>query len=248
MSPLSGSNGNVAETIRRLVTRPGALTCDVLEGHRARGLSSLGLCVSCGLVYFALAAAAPSLGSAMSVQIGSDGATSVKMSGPVTEGKGAGLSDEDRRLILDAIPEAPRLLQPLMQRIADDAEGFERDLIAALPRVLVVLLPVFAAILAPFYPKRHFTDHVHFALHLHAFIFLAMSMSVLIRFTHAAMLALAADVGVLLWISVYLHLSFRRVYGETQVVTMLKETAVGTVYAVLSIPAIFALALWVART
>jgi hypothetical protein len=41
------------------------------------------------------------------------------------------------------------------------------------------------------------------------------------------------------------HLSFRRVYGDSQIVTMLKETAIGTVYAVLSIPVIIALALWV---
>src|SRR5882762_9488971 len=102
MSPLSGWNGKVAETIWRLVTRPGALTCDLLEGRRARGLSPLGLCLTCGLVYFALAAVAPSLGSPMSMQIRSDGTTTVKMSGPGPEGKAAGLSDEDRRLILDA--------------------------------------------------------------------------------------------------------------------------------------------------
>ena len=154
MSPLSGWNGKVAETIRFLVTRPGALTSDVLEGRRARGLSPLGLCLTCGVVYFALAAAAPNSGSLMSVQFGPDGATTVKTSGPAAAGTGVGLSGEDRRLILDAIPEAPPLLQPLLRRIADDPEGFERDLIAALPKVLVVLLPVFAAILAPFYPKR----------------------------------------------------------------------------------------------
>jgi hypothetical protein len=246
MSSLPVWSAKVAETIRRLVTRPGALTCDVLAGDRARAVSPLGLCLACGLVYFVLAAGAPNLGSPVSVQVGPDGATTVKMSGRDTGGTGAGLSDEDRQVILDAIPAAPRLLQPLMRRVVDDLEGFERDLIAAMPKVLVVLLPVFVAILTPFYPSRHFTDHVYFALHLHAFIFLAMSMSVLIRFTHSSVLALTADAGALIWISVYVHLSFRRVYGESQIVTMLKETMIGVLYSATSIPAIIALALWVA--
>jgi len=51
---------------------------------------------------------------------------------------------------------------------------------------------------------------------------------------------------VLIWIPVYAHLAFRRVYGDTQVVTMLKETGVAVLYGLASIPAIFATALWVA--
>src|SRR5438128_3469811 len=100
MSSLSGGAAKVAETIRRLVTRPGALTCDLLEGHRARNLSPLLLFLASSLVYFVLAAAAPNLRSPMSVQVGPAGVT-VKIAGPATEGKAAGLSDEDRQLILD---------------------------------------------------------------------------------------------------------------------------------------------------
>jgi hypothetical protein len=235
-------DGKIAETVRCLIKSPGALTCRVLEGRRARYISPIRLYLTCSLIYFVLAAASPTRGPSIGVSVKQPGAgATVK-----TTGKTAGLTEEDRRQILDAIPQAPRLLQPLMRRAIEDPRGLQQDVFDAWPKALFVLLPVFAGILALFYPKRHFPEHLYFALHLHAFAFLAMSASALAAFAHSAPVAIAVGVAVLIWIPVYAHLSFRRVYGDTHLVTMFKETGVGTLYSIASIPAIVATALWVA--
>ena len=53
-------DGKIFQTLKRLVTKPGALTADFLRGRRARYISPLRLYLTCSLVYFALSAVAPS--------------------------------------------------------------------------------------------------------------------------------------------------------------------------------------------
>lgn len=235
-------DGKIVETVRCLITSPGALTCHVLEGRRARYISPVRLYLTCSLVYFLLAATSPNGGPSISFT-GGPPRSGVTVR---TTGKTAGLTEEDRRQILAAIPQAPRLLQPLMRRVIEDPRGLQRDIFDAWPKALFVLLPVFAGILALFYPRRHFPEHLYFALHLHAFAFLAMSVSSLAKFAHWAPFAIAVGVGVLVWIPVYAHLAFRRVYGDRHIVTMFKEAGVGVLYSIASVPAIFVAALWVA--
>jgi len=81
---------------------------------------------------------------------------------------------------------------------------------------------------------------------VHAFAFLAMTIPAAAAFAHARWLSIPVSLFVLVWIPVYVHLAFRRVYGETHVLTALKETGVAVIYSAASIPAIFIAALWAA--
>ena len=56
---LSGWDGKVAETVRALLRKPGKLTIEFLEGRRARYLSPLRLYLMCSVIYFLIAASAP---------------------------------------------------------------------------------------------------------------------------------------------------------------------------------------------
>ncbi|HEX6627722.1 MAG TPA: DUF3667 domain-containing protein, partial [Gemmatimonadaceae bacterium] len=61
ISEFSGWDGRLLNTVRALVTRPGLLTHEFLEGRRARYISPLRLYLSASVVYFLLTAAAPEI-------------------------------------------------------------------------------------------------------------------------------------------------------------------------------------------
>jgi hypothetical protein len=243
---LSGWDGKVAETVRALLRKPGKLTIEFLEGRRARYLSPLRLYLTCSVIYFLIAAAVPSnLRSTFVVRPG-------PTAGPVTPKNlvdaenTPGLTAEDRAQIARLVDKAPPILKPLMHRVSKDAKGFQSEMFASMPKALFALLPVFAGILTLFYRKRRFAEHLYFALHLHAFIFIAMSFAAVLKLTHVLPIQVVSGIAVLLWLPTYAHLAFRRVYGGTHGSLILKEIGIGAIYVAAAIPTIFVLALWVA--
>ncbi|MEM6531787.1 MAG: DUF3667 domain-containing protein [Myxococcota bacterium] len=52
-------DGRVAKTLRLLLTQPGTLTVDMIEGRRARHVSPLRLYLACSIVYFFVANVTP---------------------------------------------------------------------------------------------------------------------------------------------------------------------------------------------
>jgi hypothetical protein len=112
--------------------------------------------------------------------------------------------------------------------------------------VFFVLLPVFAAILALFYRKRHYPEHSYFAVHLHAFAFFALMFIELAKFARLDRLGDALAPGALIWICVYSILALRRVYGGTVGSTIAKSVGIGAVYLMASSAALLGLVFWAA--
>jgi len=111
--------------------------------------------------------------------------------------------------------------------------------------MLFVLLPIFAGILALFYRGRKYPEHLYFAIHLHAFIFLALSVSELLKFTQSALLVGGVSLIVSIWIPIYATLAFRRVYGGSLARTVVKELAIGTIYALVVAVGFITMIYWV---
>src|SRR5437870_2463641 len=61
VAELSGWDGKLAETLRLLLQKPGELTRRWLDGHRVAFISPLRLYLTTSVVYFLIAAAAPSI-------------------------------------------------------------------------------------------------------------------------------------------------------------------------------------------
>lgn len=255
---LSGWDGRFAATARALVRRPGMLTREFLEGRRARYISPLRLYLTCSLVYFVLAAAAPDvrLESGQSVLDGMQvniTRTDSSLSRPeriaaAAEGtfeRGETLTPAQRDSMLVAIGYAPALLQPVMRRGVEDPVGLKRGVIEAAPRMLFALLPVFAAILALFYRGRKYPEHLYFATHLHAFVFLALLFIELTKFTRSPAVAIGASIVALPSIPVYATLAFRRVYGGPLARTIVKELAIAAIYGVVCLSAFVLMVYWV---
>jgi hypothetical protein len=241
----SGWDGKFAETIRSLVRRPGFLTLEFLAGRRMRHISPLRLYLSSSLVFFLLADAAPNLKTSFIGLRPSPGAIVLqKDDSPPKDA--ALLTPEERAEILRQLETSPAYIRPLMRQALQDPKALQANIFAAMPKALFALLPVFALIVSLFYRGRRFADHLYFAIHLHAFVFVALILNDLVKFTRLPALSMVCGILALLWLPTYAHFAFRRVYGGSQLSTLLRELGISALYAAASVPAVVAVAVWVA--
>ena len=104
-------------------------------------------------------------------------------------------------------------------------------MVALLPRLMFVLLPVFAVLLSLLQrPRRMFVEHFVFALHFHTVAFIVSTVHILLvplttRPSALRVPAVALDTGVQLYLILYLYLALRAVYGGTRLATVLKMAA-----------------------
>jgi hypothetical protein len=233
---LSGWDGKLASTLKLLMGKPGELTRQFLDGRRAHFISPLRLYLTASLVFFLFAGRAPITSTS---RLGKPGAPA----------PAAATSDDEarRRELLANVASAPAIMRPLILKAATDQPGLVAGVMDALPKGLFALLPFFAAILMVFYRERRFAEHLYFAIHVHAFIFVAFDVAmVLQRVTRSATISLVFAVAASLWIPIYTHLALVRVYGGSQTATVLKELGISALYALASLPMILMLGMWVA--
>jgi hypothetical protein len=100
------------------------------------------------------------------------------------------------------------------------------DLLEYAPHMVFVLLPVFALLLKLLYIRRqrYYAEHFVFALHVHAFVFIMMTLLVLLPWDWL-------NVPVILWIMVYVWLALKRVYDQGWLRTTVKWWILGFSYA-----------------
>jgi hypothetical protein len=239
---LSGWDGRFASTIKALALKPGLLTREFLEGRRARYISPLRLYLMASLVYFLVAAGAPNV----TLSNGENAHFGVLTAGPRKDARtapervanaaenairnGKALGPEKRDSMMTQIARAPSVMRPFLQRMIFDPAGFKRGIVEAMPKMLFALLPVFAAIVGIFYRKRKYPEHLYFAIHLHAFVFIALTVAMLAKFTHLAVVAGLVRFAVFVWIPIYTTIAYRRAYDGSLVATLAKEVGIGAIY------------------
>jgi len=260
VSEFSGWDGRLASTLRALVRHPGLLTHEFLEGRRARYISPLRLYLTASLVYFLIAAATPDVRteSGKTVFLGLHVGTTrtqasasssrperVANAASASLEKGALLSPAERDSALKDIERAPAVMRPFLRRAVEDPGGIKRGILTTMPRTLFALLPVFAGIVALFYRGRKYPEHLYFAIHLHAFTFLALAAAELLKFTQSPVLAVAGSLIGAVWLPIYAVLAFRRVYGGSYVRTVAKVVAIGAIYGAVTAAAFVVMIYWV---
>lgn len=120
-----------------------------------------------------------------------------------------------------------------LTKLQTDPAALNGPLTTWIPRILFVLLPLFAALLALFYRRQRkeflFVDHLVFSLTVHSFAFVVLIVAAVL----AQMLA-GGWLAVFTWvvISTYLLLSMKRFYGQGWLRTALKFVGVTVIYAV----------------
>jgi predicted RNA-binding Zn-ribbon protein involved in translation (DUF1610 family) len=124
-----------------------------------------------------------------------------------------------------------RTISATMNKLTKDPAALNGPLTAWIPRVLFLLLPLFALLVAAFYWRQrkslYFVDHLVFSLGIHSFAFalLLCAAGLAQIFSGEAVLwAMAAVLGA------YLLLAMKRFYGQNWFWTGAKFTAVSLLY------------------
>jgi hypothetical protein len=227
-------DGRVLTTLRLLVTRPGELTAQWLAGRRARFVAPLRLYLLCSVAYFLVSSALPERGSRA---VRKD-AVRITVTG-----------DLGKRLPESCAPTAERLgrvlrtLRALDCRTDRDPAHFEEVRRANMPRLLFALLPLFAGILAFAFRGHTYPEHLWFALHLHAFVFLAITVGRAADLVPSRLWNVLVDGAVWLSVIAYAVVALRRTYGRSWGGTLARSVAVGAVYGVVFVVGLIALVL-----
>ena len=249
---LVGWDGKFARTIRLLLTRPGELTRAVIQGQRARYVASVRLYLMCSVVFFLLQATVPFPDVDQNFQIGfgvSVGGAADQTPGEAALGKAitnglASLTSDERAALDREVDAQPWLIRPMVRAIAEDYDGVMRRAEAAIPRVLFVLVPALALVLRIFYRGRHYPEHLYFATHFGAFVFVVLTLETFVEFTRSLpAIAVTQLVGAIV-IVVYVVIALRRVYGGSWPATGAKALGVSVIYGALWSSAVLAVTLW----
>jgi hypothetical protein len=194
------------------------------------------------LVYFVVSAAAPNLriedprtGQARQVKIGL-----------WTPDEDITLTPAERADADRQIAKAPPFLQPVLRNVAHEPAKFRQRMVSIMPRVLFALVPVFAGILAMFYWRRPYSQHLLFALHFHTVVFLAMAIGKLANFSYNLPLAVVTGLASVLFIAYYALRGLHRVYSAGWVTTIVKAAGIAAVYVIAATPALLMALVWAA--
>jgi hypothetical protein len=249
---LVGWDGKFLRTVRLLVSRPGELTRAAIEGRRARYITPVRLYLICSVLYFVVSAAVPLPEGNLTFDVG----VGVDASPPTREDAAFekvmrqgvdSLTPDERALVEAEIASQPSFFRPMVRAVVADFAGFRQRLGEILPRALFLLVPVLAAVLAVFYRRRHYPEHLYAALHLQTFVFLVATVAGLTRFTGwVAGMGTVTIVAVPVIVVAHTMMAQRRVYAESWPKTAVKAVAVAALYGALWALASLGAAIWAA--
>jgi hypothetical protein len=230
----SGWDGRFVRTFRMLL-HPGALTVETLEGRRARYVSPLRLYLVASLVYFLMAAAIPNIAAPARTRM--PGTTErIDLLRP--------MSPEQRRQAEQSLARAPETIRKLLQPLLEDPQAVKEEFLGTFPRALFALVPVFAGIIALFYWRRPYSQHLVFAFHLHAALFTIHAVARPSHLTGSRTFAGAVGVAVFIFATVYLLRAFRRVYRAPWLGVLVKAPFIAAVYFAAVMAAVVATYAW----
>jgi uncharacterized protein DUF3667 len=267
-SEFSGWDGKFVRSLKLLLFHPGELTHRFLLGKRIQFISPLRLYLTCSFVYFGLVAIAPR--PKVSVNNGnvtlSTGITVGMNDGAKTAGSPAvvaspgmasliaaldrGLNNLDpatRAAAERQLQRAPGFLRPVFRAIAVDKKGFQARILDAMPRAFFVLIPGLALALALCYRRRNYPEHIYFAMHYQAFVFLVLALNPLAQLTGIVPLMAIVRLLTVVTVLVYEVTALRRVYGGTTGVTIAKAAGMAAICMTIWATTMVAVVYWSSR-
>jgi hypothetical protein len=194
-------DGRIAQSIRRLLLSPGFLTREYIQGRRAQWISPIRLYLVFSVIFFGLSALT-------GFRVGLSSAPREPGWNWTLGSRPAGVpaSQED--------DEAKKLG---FENAAAMQQEINRALLAWVPRVMFVLLPLFASLVALAYRRvdRNYLHHLIFALHVHAAWFAALALAKAVELASEPIGRLLQALAIIFMVT-YTVLAFRRVYGKVR--------------------------------
>ena len=234
------TEGALWRTLKLLLFRPGELTRQYLAGRRKHYVLPLRLYLTISLLVLLLVrvVASVNIDAPGSVQIDEHEARNATVSlGPGRAGMKDGVY-----FCTDLPPWLCKRIQRRLdlkpEALASALQQLGERFVANLGAALFVVLPTFALWLKLAYWNRRlrYTEHLVFALHLHAFWFLMIAL-VLVPSAWVSTPALLA-------VPVYSWLALGRVYGGRRWPRLLRAALVATLYVTTLLFAMFGVGMW----
>lgn len=167
----------------------------------------------------------------------------IMTSGPVLdstvvayEKRQSGLPEEKRDGFIKAVIQKKNI--ELMHN-EDSTEKLEESLLHNIPKMMFLLLPLFALILKIVYfnKKKYYFEHLIYAFHVHSAIFLIVLISTLITWLGGYFYDISELMFTLsfFWITWYIYKSLRTFYGNSRWVTILKYFLLIVCYSIVMV-------------
>jgi hypothetical protein len=236
------TEGAMWRTLRLLLFKPGELTARYLAGQRKHYVLPLRLYLTISLMILLLLRASATLQLEVPPETAAKATEAAAHNLNMNFGGGrAGL--KEGVFFCQDLP--PWLCKRIQRRIDIDhkawrgaVEQLQERFFANLGGALFVLLPSFALWLkiAYFNRRLRYTEHLVFALHLHAFWFVALGLTL----AGQTWLTLPA----LLAVPVYTLMAMKRVYGGRRWPRLLRAATVAMLYGVTLVMALVGVGVW----
>jgi hypothetical protein len=225
---LLGLDTRLGRTLWPLLFKPGSVTKQYLSGRRVPFVPPLRTYLVAALVFFGLFTVLPTQSPPVYVYTsGSTEAAQIKGSSP----HGSRVTIELPKHVWFG----DRKFQEVSARAQADPDAFALVVYRNVPRAFFLFLPIFALMLALFYRKGFYIDHLVFSLYYHAFVFLDFAVLFLLGRASGWLpvwLQRPLQWALLLWLIVYLPLALRTAYGGSWLKTVLKVIALGILYLI----------------
>lgn len=231
LAELASWDSKLFRTLIPLLIRPGFLTTEYNAGRRVPYLSPLKLYLTLSVLFFLLLSLKPPVTH-----------DAIRFEpGGVTVGVSTGVSERKAAPTLEEYEAHQKTLPPARRDTAFESamarggykakqspSAFISALIGDIPKMMFLLLPLFAVTLKLLYlrTKWLYVEHLIFLLHVHALAFLALSPLALYHPDW-----LAGILGLALW--VYLLVALRVVYKQGWIKTLFKMQAILASYVLL---------------
>jgi hypothetical protein len=245
-------------SLATLAVHPGRLTNCYLQGQRARYTPPFRMYVITSLTFFVVFSLVRSLTAADEPAVAIDAAAEAAALGealaadPFGEALGPatpaqeqslriGIDDDDLECQVAAeglSPDVRTRLEAACRRVEDEtAAPFGREFADNFPVMMLVFIPIVAAIMKVLYAfsRRKYVEHLLFFVHAHTFFFLIALPTVALWGLTAWVPALEIPiliVGAAAWVLflTYLYLAMREVYAQGHALTAVKYVVLGGSY------------------
>ncbi len=212
-------------SIRPLLLRPGFLTQEYMAGRRVRYLPPFRFYLIVSVVFFAALAlnqsrliqvGASDLSAPVIIGIRPDSTTTAALD-TLTAG-----SESTTGAAPDTLAGLPGFLARTLAKASADEDRLNREIRSALPRLMFLLMPLFALMLWLLHirTRRLYIEHLVFALHLHTFAFLLLAVALLAGRMIGPRVGGALQGLAFLMVVAYLFRAMRRVYAQSVLKTL----------------------------
>jgi hypothetical protein len=222
-------DSRIWRTLARLTLRPGRLTTDYLAGKRALYVAPFRLYLILSLIFFLLDSIVADEGD---IGVLGDAPDIVETDGaPRAEDSAAAGVVETCRAELTFLPADGALHRralAICMRVTNDPRALLLAFADRVPAMTFLLIPLVAAFLKALYARsrRGYVAHLIYVFHVHAFCFVAATISLIAaRLSSIPLFSTAITLlltGLWMYVAYYVYRAQHVVYGQGRVATALK--------------------------